>query len=121
MTFFFQEYFKIIILICFTSFLSFIILFLSYIFSTYKPDTEKLSTYECGFDPYDDARNVFDVRFYVVAILFLLFDVEILFFYPWCIGFSFLNITGIWSMIDFLLELIIGYAYIFVIGALDWK
>ena len=74
MTLFYQEFSKILILLCFSLFLASIILFLSYRLSIYNPDVEKVSAYECGFDPYEDARNVFDIRFYLVAILFIIFD-----------------------------------------------
>ena len=85
MTLFYSEFSKIGILFLFSVFLASIILFLSYRLSTYNPDTEKVSAYECGFDPYDDARNVFDVRFYLVAILFIVFDLEAVYFFPWCV------------------------------------
>jgi len=80
MTLFYQEFSKIGVLFIFSTFLASIILFLSFRLSTYNPDVEKLSAYECGFDPYEDARNVFDVRFYLVAILFIVFDLEAVFF-----------------------------------------
>jgi len=86
-----------------------------------NPDTAKLSMYECGFEPYEDARNIFDVRFYLVAILFLIFDLETVFFFPWSVSIIHLNPNGFWLMIDFAFELIIGYIYAWVIGALDWK
>lgn len=85
---------KIGIFFLFSVFLSFAIIFLSYSFSTYDPDVEKVSAYECGFDPYEDARNVFDVRFYLVAILFIIFDLETVYFFPWCVSFSFLNVES---------------------------
>jgi NADH:ubiquinone oxidoreductase subunit 3 (subunit A) len=121
MTLFYQELFNIGIIFLFSLFLSIIILTLSYNFSTYNPDTEKVSAYECGFDPYEDARNVFDVRFYLVAILFLIFDLEAVYFFPWCVSLSFLNIDGFFVMIDFLLELLVGYIYAWEIGALEWE
>ncbi len=121
MLLFFQEYYKIGIFFSFSIFLGFFIIFLSYRFSIYNPDTEKVSAYECGFDPYDDARNAFDVRFYIVAILFIIFDLESVFFFPWSVSLSFLNISGTWGILDFLLELLIGFIYAYVIGALDWK
>ena len=93
MTLFYSEFSKVGILFLFSVFLASIILFLSYRLSTYNPDTEKVSAYECGFDPYEDARNVFDVRFYLVAILFLIFDLEAVYFFPWCVSLSFLNFT----------------------------
>lgn len=119
--YFFQEYLKIGIFLVFSIALATIIIFLSYKLSISNPDTEKVSAYECGFDPYEDARNVFDVRFYIVAILFIVFDIEAAFFFPWSVGFSFLNISGFWGMLDFLIELLVGYIYVYLIGALDWK
>jgi NADH-quinone oxidoreductase subunit A len=118
---FYEEVAKIGILISFSIFLSSIILFLSYRLSPNNPDTEKLSAYECGFDPYEDARNVFDVRFYLVAILFIIFDLEAIFFFPWCVSVSFLNIEGFWGMVDFILELLVGFIYAYEVGALDWE
>ena len=121
MTLFYQELFNIGIIFLFSLFLSIIILTLSYNFSTYNPDTEKVSAYECGFDPYEDARNVFDVRFYLVAILFLIFDLEAVYFFPWCVSFSFLTVDGLWGMVDFILELIVGFIYAWDVGALEWE
>ena len=121
MTLFYSEFSKIGILFLFSVFLASIILFLSYRLSTYNPDTEKVSAYECGFDPYDDARNVFDVRFYLVAILFIVFDLEAVYFFPWCVSLSFLNLDGLWGMIDFILELLIGFIYAWEVGALEWE
>lgn len=82
MSFFQIESLKIGILLIFAIVLSSIIIFLSYSFSSSTPDVEKVSAYECGFDPYEDARNVFDVRFYLIAILFIIFDLEAIFFFP---------------------------------------
>jgi NADH:ubiquinone oxidoreductase subunit 3 (subunit A) len=91
---------------------------MSYRFSLYNPDTEKVSAYECGFDPYDDARNVFDVRFYLVAILFVIFDLETVYFFPWCLSLSFLNDDAFWGMIDFIIELGVGLIDAWEVGAL---
>jgi NADH-quinone oxidoreductase subunit A len=115
-----NELFKLGILVSFSIILSFILIYASYLFSTAAPDVEKVSAYECGFDPYEDARNVFDVRFYLVAILFIIFDLEAVFFYPWCISLSFLNSEGYWGMIDFIVELLVGYYYAREVGALEW-
>lgn len=82
MLLFYNESSKIGILLLFSIFLAFFIIFLSYTFSSSAPDVEKVSAYECGFDPYEDARNVFDVRFYLVAILFIIFDLEAVYFFP---------------------------------------
>lgn len=119
-TFFYNEIFKIGLLIFFSIILAIIILFLSYQLSAANPDVEKVSAYECGFDPYDDARSIFDVRFYLVAILFIIFDLEAVYFFPWCISISFLTPEGFFGMLDFVIELIIGYIYAWKIGALEW-
>lgn len=121
MNFFYQEYAKILFFLLFSFILASIILVSSLRLSTYNPDAEKLSSYECGFDPYEDARNVFDVRFYLVAILFLIFDLEAIFFFPWCVSVSLLSSGGFWGMIDFIIELLIGYVYAWQVGALDWE
>ena len=121
MSLFYQEFSKIGIFFLFSCFLSSLIFILSLNFSAAKPDSEKLSAYECGFDPYEDARNVFDVRFYLVAILFIIFDLEAVYFFPWCISLSFLSSDGLWGMIDFVVELIVGYIYAWEVGALEWE
>jgi len=116
-----NEFSKIGVLFIFCVLLSCFILFLSMRLTPNNPDTAKLSMYECGFEPYEDARNVFDVRFYLVAILFLIFDLETVFFFPWSVSIIHLNPSGFWLMIDFAFELIVGYIYAWIIGALDWK
>lgn len=82
-----------------------------------KPDTEKLSAYDCGFDPYRDSRNAFDVYFYIVGILFIVFDLEAMFFFPFTISIKHINSFGFWVILDFLVELIIGFIYTWKIGA----
>ena len=84
------------------------------------PDPEKLSAYECGFNPFDDARMKFDVRFYLVAILFIIFDLEVSFLFPWAVAFSDLGLYGFWSMMVFLGVLTIGFIYEWKKGALEW-
>jgi NADH-quinone oxidoreductase subunit A len=118
---FYQEYIKISSFVCFSFFLAAVILFLSLRLSVNNPDVEKLSSYECGFDPYENARNMFDVRFYLVAILFLIFDLEAAFFFPWCVSFSFLSIESLWCMLDFIIELLFGFIYAWKVGALNWE
>jgi NADH-quinone oxidoreductase subunit A len=118
---FLQEFSKIFALLLFAIFLGGFIIFASYRLSLFNPDSEKLSAYECGFDPYEDARNVFDIRFYLVAILFIVFDLEAVFFYPWCVSLSFLNLDAFWGMVDFILELLLGFLYAWKVGALDWE
>ncbi len=94
---------------------------MSFTFSLSAPDAEKLSAYECGFDPYEDARGVFDVRFYLVAILFIIFDLEAVYFFPWAASVSCLNSDSIFMFWDFIVELMIGFAYVWHRGELDWK
>ena len=121
MTLFYNESFKIGILLLFAIFLAFLLIFLSHAFSTFNPDAEKVSAYECGFDPYEDARNTFDVRFYLVAILFIIFDLEVAFLIPWAINLKAIGMFGFWSMIVFLVVLTIGFIYEWKKGALDWE
>jgi NADH-quinone oxidoreductase subunit A len=85
-----------------------------------SPDPEKLSAYECGFNPFDDARMKFDVRFYLVAILFIIFDLEVAFLFPWAVSFGEIGWAGYWSMMVFLGVLTIGFIYEWKKGALDW-
>lgn len=121
MIFFQQELYKLGVFFLCSLILALIILFASYRVSSYNPDVEKLSTYECGFDPYGDARNNFDVRFYLVGLLFLIFDLETVFFLPWSISLSFLTLNAFWGMLDFIVELIVGFIYVWRIGVLDWE
>ena len=116
-----EEYLGIFIYLCFAIFLALLIVVLSYFLVTQSPETEKLSTYECGFEPYEDSRNKFNVKFYIVAILFILFDIEIIFMLPWCISLSQLNILSFWTMIEFLVELGIGFFYVWCAGSLEWR
>jgi NADH-quinone oxidoreductase subunit A len=116
---FYTEYSVILIFLFIAIILSIIIILLSYTLAVQKPETEKLSTYECGFEPYEDARHTFDVKFYLIAILFIVFDIETMFLIPWTNVLAQLDLVGFWSMIDFMFELSIGYVYIYCIGALD--
>ena len=116
----YSEYFPILIFLTIAIALSFVIVLFSYLLAVQNPETEKLSTYECGFEPYEDARNIFDVKFYLVAILFIVFDIETMFLLPWSVSLSKLSLLGFWSMIDFLFELGVGFVYIWHIGALEW-
>jgi NADH-quinone oxidoreductase subunit A len=116
---FYNEYSVILIFLSIAIILSIIIILLSYTLAVQKPETEKLSTYECGFEPYEDARHTFDVKFYLIAILFIVFDIETMFLIPWTTVLAQLDLVGFWSMIDFMFELSIGYVYIYCIGALD--
>lgn len=93
----------------------------SYIVARQRPDSEKISAYECGFDAFDDARGQFDVQFYLVAILFIIFDLEIAFLFPWAISLSKIGVFGFWSMMSFLGVLTIGFIYEWKKGALEWE
>jgi NADH-quinone oxidoreductase subunit A len=85
-----------------------------------NPDPEKLSAYECGFNSFDDARMKFDIRFYLVSILFIIFDLEVAFLFPWSVSFGEIGMVGFWSMMVFLGVLTIGFAYEWKKGALEW-
>jgi NADH-quinone oxidoreductase subunit A len=119
-SFFYSEVLPILIFLTVAVILAVIIVTLSYFLAIQNPETEKLSAYECGFEPYEDARNIFDVKFYIVAILFIIFDIETMFLLPWSVSLSQLNILGFWSMIDFIIELGVGFVYIWYVGALEW-
>lgn len=124
MSFVHFEYSKVLVFLCFALFLSLLILSLSVLFSKQAADSEKLSAYECGFDPFEDARNQFDVRFYLVAILFIIFDLEASFVFPWAVSLGLLDqsdmIFAFWSITDFIFELIIGFIYAWNVGSLEW-
>lgn len=100
--------------------LSIIFLTISYFLSPKLVNAEKLSGYECGFEPFDEARKTFDIHFYVVAILFVIFDLEIAFLIPWSVFLNEIGMFGFWNMILFLLILTIGFIYEWLRGALDW-
>lgn len=114
------NYSNIFIFLLFSLFLSILIFNLSFILIKQKDDLEKLTAYECGFNPYDDARKVFDVKFYLVAILFIIFDLEAVFVFPWVLTLDSNFSLGFWTMIEFLIELIIGFIYIWCSDALEW-
>ena len=86
-----------------------------------KPYAEKLSAYECGFEAFDDARRKFDVRYYLVAILFIIFDLEVAFLFPWAVALKGIGAFGFWSMVAFLAVLTVGFIYEWKKGALDWE
>ena len=94
---------------------------LSFVVGERKPDNEKLSAYECGFEAFDDARGRFDVRFYLVAILFIIFDLEVAFLFPWAISLGSIGLFGFLSMMIFLFSLTIGFIYEWKKGALEWE
>lgn len=115
-----KEYLVILIYILLAIVLTVLIIGASYFLARQNPDSEKLSAYECGFEPYEDTRHTFDVKFCVIAILFIIFDIEIMFLIPWCVSISKLDLLGFWSMIDFLIELGVGFFYVWYVKALDW-
>ena len=117
---FLKDYLSIIIFLFIALGLSVGFIVLNFLFSPKNPDSEKLSAYECGFEAFSDSRMEFDVRFYLVAILFIIFDLEIAFLFPWAISLGNLGSLGFWSMMIFLLVLTIGFIYEWKIGALDW-
>ena len=119
-SFLYFEFLPILFFVIIAIVLSIVIVLLSYLLAIQNPETEKLSTYECGFEPYEDARNIFDVKFYLVAIMFIVFDIETMFLIPWSVSVSKLSVLGFWSMIDFIFELGVGFFYIWYLGALEW-
>ena len=121
MTLYFSQYAGLFIYFVICCILAFVFFGLSYVVAAQNGDTEKLSAYECGFDPFDDARSTFDVRFYLVAILFIIFDLEAVYFFPWSVSLSFLSLDSFWGMIDFILELVVGFIYAWEVGALEWE
>tara|TARA_B100000029_G_scaffold25195_1_gene24817 strand:+ start:102 stop:470 length:369 start_codon:yes stop_codon:yes gene_type:complete len=117
---FLKDYLSILIFVFIALGLSIGFVVLNYLFSPKNPDPEKLSAYECGFEAFSDSRMEFDVRFYLVAILFIIFDLEIAFLFPWAISLGNLGPLGFWSMMIFLFILTVGFVYEWKKGALDW-
>ena len=120
LTDFLKDYLSIIIFLIVALGLSIGFIVLNFLFSPKNPDPEKLSAYECGFEAFGDSRMEFDVRFYLVAILFIIFDLEIAFLFPWAISLGNIGTLGFWSMIIFLFVLTVGFVYEWKKGALDW-
>jgi NADH-quinone oxidoreductase subunit A len=116
-----REYVPIVIFLGIAGGIAVIMLIASYIIARQKPDSEKLSAYECGFEAFDDARSQFDVRFYLVAILFIIFDLEVAFLFPWAVALGDIGLFGFWSMVVFLGILTIGFIYEWRKGALEWE
>ena len=116
-----REYLPILVFLGIALGLSLVIVLASYIIARQRPDSEKLSPYECGFEPFDDARSKFDVRYYLVAILFIIFDLEVAFLFPWAVTLGAIGMFGFWSMIVFLAVLTIGFVYEWKKGALEWE
>ena len=118
---FLTDYLSIIIFLFIALIISMGFILINFISSPNNPDPEKLSAYECGFDAFDDSRMEFDVRFYLVAILFIIFDLEIAFLFPWAITLGKIGLFGFWSMMIFLGVLTIGFIYEWKKGALEWE
>ena len=116
-----KDYSILFVMLFISIVLTLVLISLSYFLARQNPDSEKLSAYECGFEPYEDTRHIFDIKFCVIAILFVIFDIEMLFLLPWCISISKINLLSFWSMIDFLFELGIGFFYVWYTNSLDWE
>ena len=118
---FLKDYLSIILFVIIALGLSVAFIVINFVLSPKKPDPEKLSAYECGFEPFDDSRMEFDVRFYLVAILFIIFDLEIAFLFPWAISLGSIGLLGFCSMMIFLFILTVGFIYEWKKGALNWE
>jgi NADH-quinone oxidoreductase subunit A len=116
-----EQYLPILLFILFGLLVGAVMLTLGSLISPNRPDPEKLSPYECGFEAFEDARMKFDVRYYLVAILFILFDLEIAFLFPWAVVLPDIGVAGFWAMMVFLLVLIVGFVYEWKKGALEWE
>tara|TARA_Y200000002_G_C22208062_1_gene466186 strand:+ start:92 stop:460 length:369 start_codon:yes stop_codon:yes gene_type:complete len=118
---FLSDYLSIIIFLFIALFLSVGFIVINFLSSPSNPDPEKLSAYECGFEPFEDSRMEFDIRFYLVAILFIIFDLEIAFLFPWAVSLGNIGLFGFWSMMVFLAVLTVGFIYEWKKGALEWE
>ena len=115
------EYFPILVFLAIAGGIAVAMITASFVLARQRPDSEKLSPYECGFDPFEDARVRFDVRYYLVAILFIIFDLEVAFLFPWAVSLGDIGQFGFWSMLVFLAVLTIGFIYEWNKGALEWE
>ena len=116
-----REYLPILIFLGLAVALGLALMLSAVVIAVRNPDPEKVSAYECGFNAFDDARMKFDVRFYLVSILFIIFDLEVAFLFPWAVSFQYIGTFGFWSMIVFLAVLTVGFAYEWKKGALEWE
>jgi len=116
-----RNYLPIVIFLAVAVLLGLVFIIAAALLAVRNPDPEKVSAYECGFNAFDDARMKFDVRFYLVSILFIIFDLEIAFLFPWAVAFKDVGLVGFWSMMVFLAVLTIGFAYEWKKGALEWE
>tara|TARA_B100000686_G_C16781518_1_gene972232 strand:- start:2694 stop:3050 length:357 start_codon:yes stop_codon:yes gene_type:complete len=115
------EYLPILLFLIIAIVFSIGLLSISFVLSPKKPSNEKLSPYECGFEPFDDARTKFDIRFYLVSLLFIIFDLEVTFLFPWAVSLKNIGVFGYTSMMFFLFILTIGFIYEWKKGALEWE
>ena len=115
------DYLPVIIFLALALALSLLFIVGALVLAPSNPDPEKTSTYECGFNAFDDARMKFDVRFYLVAILFIIFDLEVAFLFPWAVSLGDIGLVGFWSMVVFLGVLTVGFIYEWRSGALEWE
>ncbi|UXU75221.1 MULTISPECIES: NADH-quinone oxidoreductase subunit A [unclassified Paracoccus (in: a-proteobacteria)] len=115
-----QEYLPILVFLGMASGLAIVLILAAAVIAVRNPDPEKVSAYECGFNAFDDARMKFDVRFYLVSILFIIFDLEVAFLFPWAVAFGSLSDVAFWGMMLFLGVLTVGFAYEWKKGALEW-
>src|SRR3974390_764662 len=115
-----QNYLPLVVFVGGAGVIGLVLLIAPFIVAFHQPDPEKLSAYECGFNAFDDARMKFDVRFYLVSLLFIIFDLEVAFLFPWAVAFKDVGLLGFWSMIVFLAILIVGFIYEWQKGALEW-
>src|SRR6516225_154855 len=116
-----QNYLPLVVFIGVAAAIGLVLMITPFVVAYKQPDPEKLSAYECGFNAFDDARMKFDVRFYLVAILFIIFDLEVSFLFPWAVAFGQVGLFGFWSMMIFLAVLTIGFIYEWKKGALEWN
>ena len=116
-----REYLPILVFLAVAIGLGLVLILAAVVVAVRNPDPEKVSAYECGFNAFDDARMKFDVRFYLVSILFIIFDLEIAFLFPWAVAFKEVSIFGFWSMMLFLAVLTVGFIYEWKKGALEWQ
>jgi len=115
------EYLPILVFLAIAAGLGLAVVVASLLVAPRAPDSEKLSSYECGFEPFDNARGRFDVRFYLVSILFIIFDLEVAFLFPWAVALGDIGLFGFWSMMIFLGLLTVGFIYEWRKGALEWE
>ena len=115
-----EQYMPLVIFIALSAIIAGALLVAPFLLAFKAPDPEKLSAYECGFNPFNDSRMKFDVRFYLVSLLFIVFDLEVAFLFPWAVVFKDIGLAGFWAMMLLLVELAIGFVYLWRKGALEW-